>query len=166
MRKGWIVVVLLGLLCCASCTGPNDDLDTSKQTPGQSPAVERFIGRGDGVVQDTRTGLEWTSQDNDRDLSWHQADRYCRELTLGGRTDWRLPEIGELKGLYDERLDQPCGDWTCHVDPAVGLTDPYFWGATHSGSSRRSYVDFQHGTSLSPRLKPGLVRRALCVRGP
>jgi hypothetical protein len=115
------------------------------------------------MVRDAHTGLEWTSRDGARDVTWPQADRYCRELSLGGRTDWRLPEIGELEGLYDERLEQPCGTRTCHLDPAVRLTNPYVWSATQR-DSRRFYFNFQFGSSLAPLIRPGVVRRALCVR--
>lgn len=27
--------------------------------------------------------------------------KYCRDLRLAGQTDWRLPVIGELEGIYD-----------------------------------------------------------------
>jgi hypothetical protein len=155
--------LLLGLLFCVSCSSRNGGRDGGKHTAGQAPAAERFIGPSDGIARDAHTGLEWTSRDNARGVSWPQADRYCRELTLGERTDWRLPEIVELEGLYDERLDQPCGDRICHLDPAVQVTNPYFWSATRKGS-RRFYFDFRFGASLSPRPKPGLVRRVLCVR--
>lgn len=161
--KLW-TAVLLGLLCYASCSGSDHDRGAREPVPGQPPLVERFVGPSDGIVQDTRAGLEWTSHDNKRNFAWHEADRYCRDLRLGGRTDWRLPEIDELEGLYDKRLDQPCGDLSCHLDPAIGLTNPYVWSATQRGPLSRFYFDFQGGASLSPHLKPGLVRRALCVR--
>jgi len=85
-------------------------------------------------------------------------------LRLGEMTDWRLPEIEELRGLYDERLKQACGDRICHLTPLIGLTDPYVWSATQRGSSRYFYFDFRVGSSLAPRLKPGLYRHVLCVR--
>jgi hypothetical protein len=155
--------LLLGLLCAVSCSGLNADRDSGKRTAGQPPAVDRFGQPSDGIARDGHTGLEWTSRDNARDVTWPQADRYCGDLTLGDRFDWRLPEIGELEGLYDERLEQPCGTRTCHLDPAIRLTNPYFWSATQKGS-RRFYFDFRFGASLAPLSKPGLVRRALCVR--
>ncbi len=163
MRESWIAVAL-ALLCAASCPGCNVDADSEEPASGKSAQVERFVGLSNGVVRDTRTGLEWTSHDNDRDVTWHEAHRYCQALALGGQTTWRLPAIEELKGLYDERLDQPCGDYTCHLDPAVELTSPYYWSATQPGQARRIYFDFRFDTSLGPVLKPGLVRRALCVK--
>jgi hypothetical protein len=162
LRKRWIALPL-GLLCAVSCSGLNADRDSGKRTAGKPPIFERFVEPSDGIVRDAHTGLEWTSHDNARDVTWPQADRYCGNLTLGDRFDWRLPEIGELEGLYDERLEQPCGTRTCHLDPAVRLTNPYLWSATQR-NSRRFYFDFRFGASLAPLSKPGLVRRALCVR--
>lgn len=162
MRKRWMAL-LLGPLCAVSCSALNADRDSGERTAGNLPFAERFVEPSDGIVRDGRTGLEWTSRDRARDVTWSQADRYCRELALGNRSGWRLPEIGELEGLYDERLEQPCGTRTCHLDPAVRLTNPYVWSATQR-DSRRFYFNFQFGSSLAPLIKPGVVRRALCVR--
>jgi hypothetical protein len=156
--------LLLGLLCSASCSNGNGDPESKGHTPDTPSVPERFIAPRDGIALDSRTGLEWTKRDNARDVSWDEAESYCRELTVGDRVDWRLPEIDQLKELYDTGLEQPCGDAICHLDPSVGLTNPYVWSGTQRGS-RRFYFDFRFGTSLAPRLKPGLVRRVLCVRG-
>lgn len=165
LRARW-TAVLLGLLWALSLAGCGDDRDTKVAMSGQeqSPGAGRFVTLDDGIIQDARTGLEWTGRDSARDVSWPQADQYCRQLALGGRTDWRLPEIDELGGLYDQRLAQPCEDRSCHLDPVLELTGPYIWSATQSGTSRRFYFDFRFGTRLAPRLRNTLVRRALCVR--
>jgi len=134
------------------------------EPPPAPPPAARFVAAGSGVARDTRTGLEWTRHDHDRALAWQPASHYCETLVLEGRTDWRLPEIGELKALYDERIERPCGDRTCRVDALIELTGPYVWSATRSGSPRRFYIDFHFGTTLAPNLKPSLLRQVLCVR--
>ena len=126
-------------------------------------------GRGlvavdDDVVRDARTGLEWTRHDHDRPLAWDDADRHCRELALGTRRDWRLPELAELEALYDPHQQAPCGDRTCHLDPAIRLGGPYIWTASQRGPGTRFYFDAGYGTSFSPGTPPTLVRRVLCVR--
>ena len=123
---------------------------------------ERFATVGDGVVLDSRTGLEWTSRDHLRSLAWDDADRYCRELSQGERTGWRLPEIGELRILYDKHAEQACGDRRCRLDPAVSLADPYVWSASSVSPGIPTYIDFSAGTSFSPGRS--ILRRVLCVR--
>lgn len=124
---------------------------------------DRFVPVADGLVLDPRTHLEWTSRDHAQSLPWDDADRLCRGSSRGGRTGWRLPEIGEVQALYDKRFDELCGDGRCHLDPAVRLDGPYVWSASARGAGTRFYFDFGFGTSLSPTIAPTLVRRVLCV---
>jgi len=126
----------------------------------------RWTSVADGVVRDRQTGLEWTSPDLDPSLTWEDADRACHELRLGGRDGWRLPEIGELKALYEKRLDTPCGDAVCHVDSAIRLRGRWIWSATTPYPAARFYFDFSAGNQLAPNLSPQLVRRVVCVRSP
>ena len=151
MRSPALRIALWSCVVIAACAG------------GQDASSTRFVVVGNGVVQYAATGLQWTSQDHARALQWGDADRLCRELSLGGRTGWRLPEIGELQKLYDERFDEPCGDRRCHLDPAVRLGGPYVWSATERGVGARMYLDFSAGSSYSPTVVPVLVRRVLCV---
>jgi len=55
---------------------------------------------------DVDTGLIWeikTKQNiNDR-YDWEDAKRYCSNLVLDGHSDWRLPNIDELKTLLTEK---------------------------------------------------------------
>jgi hypothetical protein len=125
----------------------------------------RFVAVSADVVRDSRTNLEWTARDHEQSLPWDEADSYCRELALGDRSGWRLPELAELEALYDAKLDGPCGDRTCHLDPAIRLGGPYVWSATSRGAGTRFYFDATYGTSFSPGITPRLVRRVVCVRG-
>jgi CspA family cold shock protein len=58
---------------------------------------------GDWV--DPNDGLMWTSADNGADVNLDAAMTYCRDLRLGGFSDWRLPDRDELSGLYDPEHD-------------------------------------------------------------
>ncbi len=116
------------------------------------------------VAYDRETGLEWTRHDHERSLAWDDADHYCRTLAIGDRRGWRLPELAELQQLYDPHVSEPCGDRTCHLDPAVQIGGPYVWTATARGEGTRFYFDASYGTSFSPGITPRLVRRVLCVR--
>ena len=55
-------------------------------------------------VQDTQVRgyctdpSDWTNvagKDNLKDVSWHKAMGYCRELRLTGYSDWRLATLAE-----------------------------------------------------------------------
>lgn len=116
-------------------------------------------------MRDARTGLLWTTRDAGVELAWPTAEQYCRERAGGGgEPAWRLPSSEELLALYDATVEQPCGGMVCRIDAAIDLTGPWVWSSTARGDKRRVYVDFQHGSQLAPRLRPGLKRRALCTR--
>jgi len=147
-------MVLTWLLWAAACTSRG----------GDAPAGPRFVVLGAAVARDARTGLEWTRHDDGVGLDWHKADAYCQSLTIDDARGWRLPDIEELRRLYDPTTRIPCGDATCAIDPVFTLTSPYVWSATAQGQNARTYLDFQFGTQLTPTILPRLVRRVLCVR--
>jgi hypothetical protein len=51
---------------------------------------------------DPSTRLMWTGQDNGRDITWSHSLAYCLDLRLAGYSDWRLPTVDELEGIYDD----------------------------------------------------------------
>ena len=74
-------------------------------------ASSRFTSNGD-TVKDNATGLIWQKcskglsglnceSGSVDDLIWESAITYCEGLSLGNRTDWRLPNINELKSIVD-----------------------------------------------------------------
>ena len=61
------------------------------------------------VVTDSTTGLQW--QDNvNITKTWTQAIDYCEALTLGGYSDWRLPNFNELYFIADRSKRNPAID--------------------------------------------------------
>jgi hypothetical protein len=65
---------------------------------GQPPwaeSGERFVDNGDGTVTDTRRQIMWQKGDNGEQVTFRGAQKYCKELRLGGYSDWRLPEPDE-----------------------------------------------------------------------
>jgi hypothetical protein len=154
----WMMVLLLAsAVACRRGSAPSTD---SRPTPTSAGLVVRDAA----VALDPRTGLEWTTQDHAQALAWEDADRHCRALAVGKRRAWRLPEIDEIAALYDPRVDAPCGEWTCHLDPRIHLGSPYVWSATARGPGARFYFDASSGGRFSPGIGPTLVRRVLCVR--
>lgn len=54
-----------------------------------------------GYWVDPSTGLMWAAKDNGEDIPWRKAMKYCNNLRLGGYSDWKLPTVEELEGIYD-----------------------------------------------------------------
>ena len=65
------------------------------EKPSVVVAAGRFVDNGDGTVTDTRRQLMWQKGDNGKEVTFEQAQEYCRNLRLGGHADWRLPKPGE-----------------------------------------------------------------------
>jgi len=57
-----------------------------------------FVAYANGVVADTRTGLEWLAGP-DVDTSYHRAVEWVRGLTVAGG-GWRMPTAKDLRTLY------------------------------------------------------------------
>jgi len=118
-----------------------------------------------GVVADSATGLAWQDDysDNGGDIksaTWQDALIYCEELSLGGKSDWRLPNIIELYGIADRSK----------YNPAISsvfqnITSDYYWSSTTyaSDSSYAWFVYFDDGGDYRyDKTYEGYVR---CVRG-
>ncbi len=85
-----------------SCIGSLEDGGTQSGVGWPNP---RFAVMGD-CVQDHLTGLMWTRNANLRDYSgWSEALAYANNLNLCGYSDWRLPNIIELKSLLNFSQD-------------------------------------------------------------
>jgi hypothetical protein len=124
-----------------------------------------FSRDSSGVVADSATGLAWQDDysDNGGDIkraTWQDALIYCEELTLGGISDWRLPNIRELKSIVDDS----------RYDPAISsvfqnITSNFYWSSTTyaSDSSYAWYVTFYYGYDYwNAKTSEYYVR---CVRG-
>ena len=125
----------------------------------------------------------WAGKDNGKDVNWRKATEYCRDLRLGGYSDWRLATIDELEGIYDSTANAPGlgagkhGDQasTWHVKGNLFLTGSQ-WSSTQRVDDRGRpnglvwYFDFLNryrgsddGSRFSGRFSD-YNRRALCVR--
>jgi hypothetical protein len=54
-------------------------------------AEGRFVDNGDDTVTDTRRNIMWQKGDNGKEVTFEEAQKYCRTLRLGDYADWRLP---------------------------------------------------------------------------
>lgn len=119
-----------------------------------------FIDKGDDTVSDLVTDLVWQKQDDSTVYSWEQALIYCDGLSLGGFTDWRLPNVKELNSIVNFT-----------VNPAINLTyfpntqQAYYWtSTTNANASNDAFlVAFGGGTTSGTYAKTSF-HYARCVR--
>jgi len=118
---------------------------------------------------DPATGLIWAKKDNGRDVAWQQAMDYCRNLQLSGHSDWRLPAINELQGIYDQNISTPnqCCDGTqlpWQVKGNLQLSG-WHWSSSQGNGSGEAWTFYFHdGGRDSAHLGFSHRVRALCVR--
>jgi len=120
-----------------------------------------FTNNGDGTVTDHNTGLIWQQQDDETKRTWSDAGTYCSNLSLGGYSDWRLPEAYELQTIVDFGTFNPSIDTTYFPNTRLW----YYWSSTArvSDSSYVWFVIFSYGyVSYYSKASSLYVR---CVRG-
>ena len=85
-----------------------------------------FTDKGDGTIKDNYTGLTWQKIQSANTMSWEDALAYSRTVSLGGKTDWRLPNVKELQSLNDVLLSKPSFDKTYFPNCLSGN----YWSST------------------------------------
>jgi hypothetical protein len=119
-----------------------------------------FTDNSDGTVTDSHTGLMW-QQGEAGSMNWESAITYCEGTSLAEYTDWRLPNIKELRSIVDDSLYDPSID-TNYFPNAYAS---YYWSSTTDVSDTPTawIVDFNDGCVSSYNKSNGYYVR--CVRG-
>jgi hypothetical protein len=127
------------------------------------PLAARYDTQAKEVL-DVATGLRWQRGVAPKPLPFEGARAYCGHLKLGGKTGakkgWRVPTLGELLTLIDERAASPMIDRAAFPDTPG---EPFWSSSTFAnGTELAWYVRFDHGNGLYGRLiEPFRVR---CVQ--
>ncbi|MDM8516361.1 PEGA domain-containing protein [Desulfobacterales bacterium HSG16] len=143
---------------------------TEKYVPTGPKETSRdgsFIAYDDGTVVDTKTGLMWAAKDNGKNINWNDAKRYCESYSGGGYSDWRLPAIDELKGLYDKgkkgyKFECCPGCDNARLTHLIRVTC-WIWASETSGSSAALFF-FSYGSEYQRAQSLSYDRRVLPVR--
>jgi len=106
-----------------------------------------FSRDSSGVVADSATGLAWQDDYSDnggtiKSATWQDALVYCEELSLGGKNDWRLPNMRELKSIVDDTKYNPAIN-----SIFINVSSNNYWSASTvvSDSSITWIVSFNNG---------------------
>jgi hypothetical protein len=129
-----------------------------------SAEAARYVDNLDKTVRDNRTGLTWQKSDDGTTRSWDDAVSYCDTLNLGGRDDWRLPRVDELRTIVDYLRYSPA------IDPVFNSNLTFYWSSSTNVNGPdapwpydRWSVDFWIGEVLAYSNPYGNYVR--CVRG-
>jgi hypothetical protein len=123
---------------------------------GEKARDVRFIAYDNGTVLDTKTNLMWAAKDNGSDINWQGAKSYCENYRGGGYTDWRMPTLDELAGLYDESKSRPTSSckalfssFTIHV--ATEMIDITCFAVLASDTNGSEVGNFRFAMEAAPR---------------
>lgn len=127
-----------------------------------SPVLpQHFTMHGDGTATDELTGLMWQRAVYFDTLTWEAALGHADTLTLAGFTDWRLPNIKELRSISDASMIGPSIDGG--VFGNVGARK-YWSGTTLPNQTTKAwYLNTQFGITTYDVKARRL--HVLCVRG-
>lgn len=130
-------------------------------------------GAAEGTVTDSTTNLMW--QQCSAGLSgtscttgsaalyiWDNAISYCEGLSLGGFTDWRLPNVKELESIADKTAFNPAINATYFPN----TVPEHYWSSTTNSFNTRnaSYVSFYFGNA-GRSITKAYSYYVRCVRG-
>ena len=133
----------------------------------------RYTDHGNGTVTDTKTRLMWkqcpegqsgaacADDGSTKAMNWQQALEHAENHSFAGYSDWRLPNIKELKSLAALNRYEPSINSTRFPN----TSGEWFWSASPDADdgNRAWVVDFDYGLGSS-RYRYGTYRVRL-VRG-
>jgi gluconolactonase len=130
---------------------------------GSGILVENLTSSGDGTVMDHNTGLVWQQAEVTPALNWEAALKTCENLALASRSDWRLPNIKELRSISNDTLMKP----SLNKIFFPGAQAARYWSSTSLDGKSESawFVDFLSGlTSYNEKTGLLLVRCVSSVK--
>jgi hypothetical protein len=115
----------------------NREINSSISRIREIERDERFIVYSDGTVLDMKTNLMWAGEDNGSDIKWNDAKIYCENYRGGDYSDWRMPTLDELAGLYDSTKPRAAPNhifFNIHVVTGfIDITGLHIWALETNG---------------------------------
>ena len=105
-----------------------------------------FLDNGDNTITDQKTRLIWQKQDDGSKRTRENALNYCENLTLGGSSSWRLPNIKELESIVDDNNASPSINTSYFPNTKSSSTSNYISSSVKLSNSNFSWtVTFNSG---------------------
>lgn len=121
---------------------------------------EHFMDAGDGTIHDNFTGLTWQKNPSGDTMTWEEALTYARNLTLGGKSDWRVPNIREIQSLNNPKLIKPSFE-KAYFSINIGN----YWSSTTMINNSKSAWDINTEFGIVSYNTKTKKEYCLCVRG-
>ena len=93
-----------------------------------------FTDNLDGTITDNNTGLMWQKADGG-EMTFENANSYCKNLKLGGYSDWRLPTGIELFSINNYTNLNPALDTVYFIK-----TNAQYWWTSELRKDDSSYT--------------------------
>jgi len=87
------------------------------------------------IVTDNNSKLQWQDNEVGSRTTWQGAIDRCESLILDGQSDWRLPNINELKSIVDRSKVYPA-----IVTGFVNTSSSYFYWSSTTYESNKYYA--------------------------
>jgi len=140
---------------CYSSSGSSTSYTNAGQDASYTSKTPSFTNNGNKTITDNISSLMWTkTADTNGDGSINSSDKksqsaaqsYCSDLTLGGYSDWRLPDIKTMYSLINFNGKDPSGDESV-LKPFLDTTVfDFAYGDTSAGERT---IDAQWATSTT-----------------
>jgi len=113
---------------------------------GLTIIVNADFDRHNGIILDFNTGFEWQdnysdNSNNIKESTWSNAIKYCQELNLGNKSDWRLPSRKELLTIVDKNRNRPAIDSTFRK-----TSSNFYWSIDRFEGKYVWGIDFFYGS--------------------
>lgn len=137
-------------------SGDDGDVEAGAVWP-----ATRFLDNNNQTVSDTLTGLMWTKNSSFSSGTWQQALDYVSGMNAGtnpnlGYTDWRLPNINELRSLVNLGYISPA---LSSVHPFTSVSSSAYWSSTtYQYSPTTAWVSYIWGAFKTNTLKTASAR--------
>lgn len=124
-------------------------------------SVAHFTDNGNGTITDNYTGLIWQKIQPTALMTWEEALAYAKTVSLGGKTDWRLPNIKELQSLNDVSLVKPSFNKTFFPNVVSGN----YWSSTTLYQTTGKAWDLNVDYGIVSQNDKTLKENVILVRG-